>query len=493
MSPVVHREDEWKLVEAEIKRRQNGPVLPNSITAFFGTAGIGKTTFILGTLVPRIQDYFPGSPLALIDFDKDRSEVDKRYDEPHGRGHILLDLLTQLENHSDRFVPGLAKVRRSWGAAFTAVQQQPETADSDLSGSLAEMIENLTTLFSEYVASLVLERERRPVIFIVDTAEEVSRELMGWIKGSLQTPTTDTGYVLWVMAGRQPVDCQPFFLRPRYQWHLLKPFEDKQIQKQVPDRADLAPVFKHFSYGLPEATSKLADTIFRIEQEEQRTLGPVELEEKHTNELILSLSDLLGYERYLGRLELSLRIGLRFLSPLRLFNVTIVAQLLPEMSSEHFKRATIGAEALYVIQQMVRTKLVSWDRERRGYVIEEPIRKIVSLVLEHSQPDDYATIHQWAEKSYGEWAKNVEAKRLDYIIEALYHKTIILIRLEKAPDVVTQLAARLEQMVQEYYVREAGRDEEAIDELKQQLVSDQDFVELLRPEGVKQLVKALQR
>lgn len=488
---IVHREQEWELIEAEIRRRRVSPLLPKSVIVLFGTGGIGKTTFLDNTLIPRIKEKYPYLPWAKIDFDKEY--VDNRYDGVLGRGHLILDILSEITKHREASVSkAFERANQNWETVKTNLESETLLSE-ERQRSLSAAEEDLIKVFHNYLGFLVEKENSRPPIIIMDTVEDADHDLLGWIQESLQTPSTDSGYVLWIMASRQPLDCQPFYLRPRYFWQHLRPFSEDEIRKQVPEHSDLASNIRKYSQGLPAATWEISSTLLRIEKRTRKKLKSDQLE-KYSSELILSLSDLLSLERYLGGLkdDEALKEGLRILAPLRLFNVTIVAQLLPEILPNHYQRATIGGEALSVIQKMVGTKLVSWDRARRGYVIEEPIRQIIALILENNQPDIYASIHRWAEERYAEWAMTVEAKRRDYIVERLYHKAIILLKLEKTTNAVDHLTETLKQTVQNYYIHEEKRDEEAIDELKQQLMSDQDFAEFLRPEEIEQILEALQ-
>ncbi len=470
---VVHREDQWDVIDSEIRKRISEPVLPKSVIALFGTAGIGKSTFLRETLYPRIKERYSNLPLARIDFDKEY--VDRRYDAEL-RGNILIDLIVELERAS------------SISAEIEGLKRKWEKARSKTTGrkKLVQLENDLIKAFVEYVSSFSSKREKRPVIFVLDSVEQADRDVIGWFQEKIQAPTTDSGYVLWIMASRQPLDCQPFFLRPRYFWLPLEPFKEQQTRAQIPERPELVNAIQMISFGLPAATTRLAEVILEIEQENQKTLQPTDLEETQVKErLILSLEDLLKLKHYFGQSENQyLSRALEILSPLRLFNVAVVTELLPKWLPEYFKPATIGADALYEIQKMVQTRLVSWDRSRRGYVFEEPLRQIVALVLMYRQPEKYIAIQHWAADRYREWAKNVEAKRLDYIVEALYHKLNVLL-LEKNENVTDHLLSILEPMVEG--VR--GRDE--VVELKEQLKSDREFKNLLNPGDMEKLLLPL--
>jgi hypothetical protein len=470
---IVHREDQWEIIDSEIRKRQSEPILPKSVIAMFGPAGIGKSTFFKETLYPRLTIEHSTLPIAKIDFDKEF--VDEKYDM-HLRGNVLVDLILELEKTSGKSAE-IDSRRRKW----------EKTASKTRGKKMLEKRENdLVEAFLEFVSSLSLKGPKRPVIFMLDTVEQADRDVIGWIQEKLQAPTTDSGYVLWIMASRQPIDCQPFFLRPRYYWLPIEPFKEQQIQSQIPEHPELANAVQKLSFGLPAATSKIAEALFDIEKEQQRILRLPDLEEKQIKDrLILSLEDLLKLKHYFGGLENPyLGQALEILSPLRLFNIAIVTELLPKWLPEHFKSETIGADALYEIQKMVLTRLVSWDRSRRGYVFEEPLRRIVALILKHRQPERYVDIHRWAAEHYFDWSRSVEAKRLDYIVEALYHRLNVLLA-EKDADLIQNLISLLKTMIEEV------RSKDELNELKEQLESDRDFNSLLGRLDMEKLLSPL--
>lgn len=64
---IVHREEQWMMIDSEIRKRLTEPVLTKSVIAIFGTAGIGKSTFLRETLITRLQENIhPCQCLRLI-------------------------------------------------------------------------------------------------------------------------------------------------------------------------------------------------------------------------------------------------------------------------------------------------------------------------------------------------------------------------------------------------------------------------------------------
>jgi len=273
---IVHREEQWMMIDSEIRKRLTEPVLTKSVIAIFGTAGIGKSTFLRETLITRLQEKYSSLPVSKIDFDKELA--DQRYDGKL-RGNILIDLIAGFEKSSNKSA-NIDSLKRKW-----------ETAILKSSGKKKlEQIEfDLINAFTEYILLLSSKPGNHPVIIILDTIEQADREVVGWLQEKLQAQTTDSGYVLWLVAGRQPLECQPFFLRPRYHWLPFEPFKTQQIQSQIPEHPELATAVQKYSFGLPAATTKLVDVILKIEKEQQKSVELPDLEKEQVKEqLILS-------------------------------------------------------------------------------------------------------------------------------------------------------------------------------------------------------------
>ena len=104
--------------------------------------------------------------------------------------------------------------------------------------------------------------------------------------------------------------------------------------------------------------------------------------------------------------------------------------------------------------------------------------------------DDSNLVYSFISNQYLNWAENIEPKRVDYIVEALYHK-LILLEIEKNSNKLSNLSDILESMILKYYKDDGIQEKEALVELKEQLESDRDFKDLLQQKDLQQLLKLL--
>ena len=111
---IVHREEQWMMIDSEIRKRLTEPVLTKSVIAIFGTAGIGKSTFLRETLITRLQEKYSSLPVSKIDFDKELA--DQRYDGKL-RGNILIDLIAGFEKSSNKSA-NIDSLKRKWETAI---------------------------------------------------------------------------------------------------------------------------------------------------------------------------------------------------------------------------------------------------------------------------------------------------------------------------------------------------------------------------------------
>lgn len=472
---LVHRLAQWELVQSEAQKRRQRVVFERSIINVFGAPGQGKTTLIHYTLRPRLRKLFtPPLPVALVDFDRDL--IDAQYDLPTGRGRLVLTLIDELSRSIKRPRPReLRTLRRNWKTALEAHQGNEGEPEKD---ALYKAEEALVGFFNlNFIPDLLAEEETRPVVIFLDTAEEIGRDFMRWIQASLQGPSTDTGRVIWIVASRQPIDCQLYYIQSRFTWHELKLFDEKQVRKQIASRdRQLVETVIHYSQGLPAATERVSYIIDALKRKRDTKPTSEDLR-RHEKELIGELSRLI--DGYLKDLEPKIQESVRVLSPIRFLNLAIITKALPRFLPDQYGKEMIGTEPLDIQDHLISQRLVYWDRSRRGYVIEEPIRQIIARVLRYSPEHRglYMEIHRWAQEQFERLAEQDRDKRLDYIIEGLYHRAVILVELENASNAVEELRAVLHE--QTTAPGNGIHAPEALDQLRRQIETDHDFQRLL--------------
>lgn len=489
----VPRSTEAEFIKTEISRRTHEPIVARGVIQLTGSAGIGKTTFIKDSLLPLLREEFPTLPWISLDFDTDNGHVNDRYDCRRGRGRLLIDITAGLYGSVGAPLPtDFSEARDRWEAA-EAGWSRCDPGSPVAEQKLIDAEEELVGRFNlSAIPALITPVERRPAVIILDTVEQVKDDFMGWIQSSLQGPTVQTGYVMWIMAGRFYVSARAFYLNRSYKQLPLAPFNDRQIGQQLPDQADLAKELRRLSHGLPGAADRLAIAVREIEQEKQRKLSDVELGEQAVKQQLTdALDTYVNEEKLLGRLDGRADAAVRLLSVLRLFNYSILTQLLPGFLRSYLG-PDVSADPEAIMQQLKESRLVDWHKERRAYVVEEPLRQILANLLQAGNPQIFYRINEEAFTLFNDWFRNVQEKRLDYLLEALFHRAV-LDRLTTAdptaPLNIALLKALLTEAVDTFY---AGKDADGLNDLREQLKRDEDLMTMLAKEQQDEMLAVLE-
>ena len=482
---VIDREVEFDLLSREVEARLEGPRREHSVINLYGPDGIGKSTFLHRIALPYLRQHAARLPYALVDFDP--AHGGSRYlDEEgqattHGRARLALDLAEQLAgggqdgDHLDVAWP--EEFRR----AVEAWQDNPDEATED------ELIYQFN---HSLIPHLIVPAggSPRPVVILMDTADRLAAKTLEWLQSELQSPTTPTGYVLFVVASHSRLECYPFYLRLQFSSHPLGAFGPDAVRQQIALQAQtytaLADEIYHLSYGLPEATRVTVERLDSLAQAHPE-LALDELFAAYRGELVGAIEQLLT--RYLADVaDEQLIDGMRILSLVRLFNISIVNQLLPDLLRSYRGEQYKPIEPMLFIRRLQGTKLVDWDTVRDGYVIEKPIRQLMAQVLRERRFDLYTEMHKRALAKYNEWREQ-SPKRIDYLLEAMYHQATLTLLPGRTETDLAAATVRLQQFVRQavdrHYLGAADEHRTLRDELRQRIESDDDLAIMLGKEN----------
>lgn len=488
---VVDRAPEWDLVANEIDARHAGSRKVNSVIDLYGPEGIGKTTFLRKVLLPSLQQN--RLPHVLLSLDSKAGKT--RYSGPYARGHLIIDLAEGLARSADIKLPkSFSRTAEQW-QYFAAEDVEGWV---DLRRQDAE--KSLTETFTQSIIPEVLTirgEKPDPIVIMVDGADTLDSETLEWLQQNVQTKTTDTGYVLFVMASHFRLECYPFYLRDYYYWLRLAPFDLDEVREQI-EKAGFGAIADDvygLSFGLPGATKAITNRLAKLAKEDI-DLEPQDLFDRHYDELVRVVARL--KKRYLSDIDDEVISGMTVLSPFRLFNISIVNQLLPTLlrGYKHYEpRKKTPIDPTTFIRLLQKTRRVAWDTVRNGYVIEEPVRQIVARVLEEEDPALYRAVHERALEKYNEWRETIPEKRKDYLVEAMYHQAALTLLSNSTPKnratAIRQLREMFLATVDQYAREDDPQKHNATltEELEKKIEDDGDLRFLLGDTGIQAVLE----
>ncbi len=488
---TIDRSDELEFIRQAVNRRRRRADLRLGVVVLHGSTGIGKSWFIANSLIPMLAEEFGELPRAVVDFDREQPKTGDRYGCRPGRGRLIIDLVDRLyESAGRKPAHEFNEVRQRWQSArdnWAGCQAKTEQAEEALADAELDLIGQ----FNRRVIPDLTEEFTQPVIVILDTVEEQDDKFIAWLQNSLQAPTTRYGSILWIMAGRFPIRAERYDLDQRYALRPLRLFTDEQIGRQLPGQRDLAESIRRLSHGLPGAAKRLAQEIGRRERELDGQLTEDDLlTDPERSRMVRALDDFVRGRRVLGRLNDVEMGALRLLSPLRLFNYTILDSFLLDYLPDLLgMRVEVDPEG--IIERLQQARLVTWDWRLRVYIAEKPLRAILEDILEQTHPTIYDTVLRRAADLFANWYETIAEKRTDYLIQALYHRAVVLFRLDDAPDAFNQLRVMLAGAVATFYNGEGAVTQDEVDGLRRALKADEELREMMSPAEFDELLSVV--
>jgi hypothetical protein len=461
----VGREGQINIVEERVEIIQSGGSVFQVVINFYGVVGIGKT--------------------ALL------RELERRVDE-QGLPHVFVNLEAHPEAQTFGPSNAAALVR-----AMTA-----QIAPSGPAGRSAEARELTPEHLDEWAGTFIealreaMQSQGEPALLFFDTLEGADKEMVDWLEEALISPLIRTDRVLVVVASRAPHRWKRFEVRRRAYPAPLDPFDDETTRQQLPPSyTALAPEIIHLTRGHPYANAQVIESVQHIEQEADGALPPADFE-AYQERLIENLVDGLIEDRIMEEVPAEIRRAYRVMALPRQFDVNVLRRLLTQFVEDPFQGKS-AAYFLGVVGRMVKTTLVEWSSDRRGYVLDDTIRWMLALHMRLTDEARYVRIQRALIELYEEWIERVPENRSGFIIERLYHTACLLdAEGESASHVAAQLCHLLQRYLREYYpVRErlpAGEMSPDRTALQEELDDDEDIRAFLPP-GEEDCLTALLR
>jgi hypothetical protein len=405
----VARQPEIDMLEERVATVRAGGIVFEAVLMFYGVGWIGKTT-LLNELYRRTAGR--GIPSTLIDFDKQR--INDTYDQPiTGRVRLLermaADIASGVELHA-------TVLNHQVDAFWNLWKRAPD--DKAL---VNDQVKAIKDAFLEYTSNLLGYMGKMPIVFFFDTIEQ-SPELLDWLEGEIIAPLLKTDKVLFVVSGRYPKRWKLFTVRRRVREHELGPFSPEMTQEQLGVRMEE----KAIAHNLGKITFNHPGFNRAVVQQlvdQGQDIRPEVLEEGK-EALVESLVEEVFERVVIRKIDPDIRHALLWVAPLRQFDIGALSEVLGAFLPDQYGSKP-PSFFLNLTGRMVDTTLVEWSKARKGYVISNPVRKVLTLRMQLHAPEDYRAVNQaaidWYERLIGEG-------HFVLIVEKLYH----LARLEQA-------------------------------------------------------------
>lgn len=446
----------------EVKRRLNtirlGQTVFDSILEWYGIPGIGKTTLAQNAIAEYCHRM--EVPFACLDFNPEENE---------NAGKYSADPILLLED----IFKGIGVYKPT--DFLKTLERYRQATDEHLR---AEREKRVLDEFLHYVNELLKDD---PVALLFDTTDKAAPETVTWLEESVISPLCRTGKCIIVWTGRFPQRWKRFEVRRRVASSKLDPLLPEATAEQVgPTKVKIY----QFTFGHPMANERVAEAIERFEAEGQ----PFQ-EEDLVNELVDKVID----KYVMEGVPLELNAACRVLAVVRQFDVIVLRRILSKFVD--YFREMKDTLFLGLVGRLSETHLVEWDAVRKGYALDETLRRILALHLRLNQPEQYLQVNKVAADIYDEWIERVRENRSVYVLERLYHQANIASAEGKSSArIASKLERELENYLERYY---QDKDQEfaysSTTRLYQELRKDDELRKLVGGKGFAQLQKTIEQ
>jgi len=316
-----------------------------------------------------------------------------------------------------------------------------------------------------------------PAVLFLDTLEKADPELLDWMEDEVISPLIRTDRALVIAASRAPHRWKRFEVRRRACQERLTPFDEKTTRKQLPQEySTLAPKVVHLTYGHPFGNVYVLQSVRQIEQEVGRPFKRADFDEYQAR-LVQDLVDQLVERIVMEDVPSDIRRAYRVMALARHFDVNVLRRLLTRFVQDPFADKS-AAYFLSVVGAMVKTTLVEWRSDRRGYALDDTIRGMLALNMKLTNEKLYQEINQDLIGLYDEWIGRVPENRSGFIIERLYHEACLQsAQGTRAEAIADRLCGLLEGYLEYYRTPKGGEMPHGLTVLKEELSRDTDLME----------------
>ncbi len=405
----VGREEDLRAIRRKIEEGQAGYPITRPVIHLWGAPGIGKSWLlqhIYTEFSAKTEDsaklHTRGILTALVDFTK----LPFKAEDPSSVKALLQALQDDLQRG-----------------------ETPAPDDSEDKGAIS---------VGHFIQDVIEWSQRFIIVLLFDGVEKLPPDDFFWLEREIIAPLARTDRVLFVIASRKELPrWKEFSVRQRLEVWELQGFDLQTTQEQL-TRYDLpeevAREIYPYTFGHPYA-NQVWSVAWREEgkptaEQSLALLGQVERE--------LLKDTVLERERDI----------LRTLSAPRRFNVESARSLLGQLVDAEFGTLSDGYY-LHLFGALEQTNLVFWSSELRGYTISLPVRRILDLRIQMSDPEKFRQRHTFLREFYEGQAGRNQLDRGALLLEALYH-----LARETADETPDDRENRVQQFLQTYLTEE---------------------------------------
>ena len=318
---------------------------------------------------------------------------------------------------------------------------------------------------------------------IFDTTDNSEEQVLAWIEEKLIFPLISKGQVLLIFGGRRALFWNYFEVRRSSQDYELLPLTQKgssdQLKLERQDQA-IGKLFFALSMGHPEINWRILQGLRNEKKVAHLNGATIEANRKYVLGQVRDIID----SQFLNELSREGHELLWDVLVLRRFNTDQLRHFAIQKNKKNADR--LEGDYLELIQQMLDAAVVRWDSDKGGYVLDTTIRNVMLENLWGREPVRFKELQNQALEMYQEWTQKHPDNRLDYIVEFVYHRSMLYQLSKPTPENHESFVRDFDRV----RINPMGLPE---DQLPRLLRQDQDVTRILRITDLQLLTDLLKR
>lgn len=495
LEQLVDREEQLEEFQDRLQRIRQHRSLSPTFLEWYGGPGIGKTQLIrllakvcqerrYAHAVVNFKSLWPVQPYL----DDPTRLIEMMAEQLIGAEALGQDILNRRLNalrqseQPDNMVAAYARLSR-----HDLLYRRPEWLDRmrDVAASFIGLVRSLglaEKIENDNPSPRHEEEERftKPVALFFDETDYAPANLIYWLEEWIISPLLASRHCVIVWTARTPWRWRKPDVQRLVNSRPLQTFTPDQSKEQLKsgDGFDLpAELFRQvfaLTHGHPAAN--------RVAQEEMEKWpdlpAPTLLSKQEEKKLLQAIFERVIKRYAFKHLSTEEADALQRMALVRWFDAVMLQALLPFPEDDEFK----GWSALdfgELLQRLKRTQLLAW---RKGLTLDPALRPLIHDYYRFCVPILYIKANQVALEVYGQWLDRAIDNRNLYLIEELYHGTLLeqggeTILVDSEPvTVAAHLQRRLEQYRQ--WIPDAENRRHVLHLLQGEIEVDEDLVRL---------------
>jgi len=407
----ANRTAEIGIVTGKIDQAQTGTgKITRPLIEFYAVKGQGKSW-----LLKRIFNLFASQP---------RSQVSGEYAKPPLVAHVDFDELVEKPAlHSFLILRKLASELHQQSKRVGEIPYLNEER-----APTAKKLEKSVTEFVRFVQTLT---DKFVPVLIFDTTDHADEQVLEWLEEKIVFPLIQSDQAIFILAGRRRLFWKYFDVRRRVEAHELLPLDEQGSAEQFKLRNQDPQVGKllfRFSKGHPEINWRI---LYGVQYDQGISTVDQTAIELHHKYILERVREVVDSEFLVGLSKEAYEL-LWDTCVLRRFHTAQLRYFAGLHSAKDKKRPE--GDYLDLIQQMIDIALVHWDSDEGGYVLDATVRAVMLENLKERDRKRFIELQKDALGLYKNWAVVYPENSQYYLLEIVFHESILLTMKERHRD-----------------------------------------------------------